>query len=70
MKCERCHGNGQEPTHDIPIPCEECSGSGVVSCCEGRYDESPDNLESLTKVEPSVDPPGVDGVKQDKPTAY
>jgi hypothetical protein len=45
MICERCHGAGVMPEGTskysevlppaLPLPCDECGGSGVAHCCEG-----------------------------------
>ncbi len=33
MRCDQCHGSG---LCDLDgMPCAECNGSGIVSCCEG-----------------------------------
>jgi hypothetical protein len=40
MICETCHGTGHllqqwAPTVLAELPCPECSGSGITSCCDG-----------------------------------
>lgn len=37
MICETCHGNGRYHNNLLGemLPCIDCNGSGIMSCCDG-----------------------------------
>jgi hypothetical protein len=45
MRCDQCQGTGKYVILDqASVPCIECGGYGIVSCCEGsaRHGQLPD----------------------------
>lgn len=39
MICAACHGTGRRSLASS-LPCRECEGTGIVSCCEGACGRS------------------------------
>lgn len=35
FKCEDQDGHLIPVTFDVPSPCSECNGQGIINCCEG-----------------------------------
>jgi hypothetical protein len=54
MRCEACQGKGRVVWHyldegDEILPCRECGGQGIVSCCEPQA--MPDRVEGYSDEE-------------------